>query len=91
MRFRLCEDSNGWFSIFDNEDVEDEPLLFLSRHYEMIGVKEVTDLLNEQQATITKLRNENIILKNKIKDLRGSLIIQNELLQRQMQKSDLDE
>lgn len=53
--------------------------------------EEIVDLLNEQQATIHKLRNENIILKNKIEDLRGGLIIQNELLQRQMQKSDLDE
>ena len=61
---------------------------------------EVCDLLNEQQtiiesemdlATMIKLQNENIILKNKIEDLRCSLFMLNKELERQMQKSDLDE
>ena len=65
--------------------------IYDSQNDKLLILSDVVDLLNEQQATITKLRNENIILKNKIEDLRGSLIIQNELLQRQMQKSDLNE
>ena len=30
-RFILAEDSNGLFSIFDNEDPEDEPLIYAAR------------------------------------------------------------
>ena len=55
------------------------------------GLKEIAKRMNEQQATITKLRNENIILKNKIEELRDSLFMQDKELQRQMQKSDLNE
>lgn len=54
-------------------------------------VQKFKEMNNEQQNTIRELRNENIILKNKIEDLRVSLFIQDQVLQRQMQKSDLDE
>lgn len=42
-RFRLAEDSNGLFSIFDNEDPEDEPLIYGAR----FGTETIVDLLNE--------------------------------------------
>lgn len=42
-RFILAEDSNGLFSIFDNEDLEDEPLIYGAR----FGTEKVCDLLNE--------------------------------------------
>lgn len=47
-RFILAEDSNGLFSIFDNEDLEDEPLIYGAR----FGTEKIVDLLNTQQATI---------------------------------------
>ena len=47
--------------------------------------------IGEQQTTIHELRNENIISKNKIEDLRVSLFMADKELQRQMQKRDLDE
>lgn len=53
-RFILAEDSNGLFSIFDNEDIEDEPLIYGAR----FGTEKIVDLLNEQQATITHLEEE---------------------------------
>lgn len=55
------------------------------------NLHELIDILMNQQDTIRKLRNENIISKNQIEDLRGSLFILNKELERQMQKSDLDE
>ena len=42
-RFKLAEDSNGLFSIFDNEDPEDEPLIYGAR----FGTEKIVDLLNE--------------------------------------------
>ena len=54
-------------------------------------VEKFKEMNSEQQDTIRKLRNENIISKNKIEDLRVSLFMQDQVLQRQMQKSDLDE
>ena len=42
-RFILVEDSNGLFSIFDNEDPEGEPLIYAAR----FGTEKVCDLLNE--------------------------------------------
>ena len=51
-RFRLAEDSNGLLSIFDNEDKEDEPLIYGA----MFGTDKIVDLLNEQQATINELK-----------------------------------
>ena len=54
-------------------------------------VQKFKEMNSEQQDTIRKLRNENIISKNKIEDLRVSLFMQDQVLQRQMQKSDLDE
>ena len=77
--------------INDLTDQEYMRLKKITDNGELITLGEVVDLLNEQQATITKLRNENIILKNKIEDLRVSLFMQDKELQRQMQKSDLDE
>ena len=47
--------------------------------------------IDEQQDTIRKLRNENIISKNKIEDLRTSLFMLNKELERQTQGSCLDE
>ena len=70
------------------------------REYEfsLLSEDELVDIINElaeenigQQATIHELRNENIILKNQIEDLRVSLFILNKELERQMQRSDLDE
>lgn len=43
-RFILAEDSNGLFSIFDNEDPEDEPLIYGAR----FGTEKLVDLLNKQ-------------------------------------------
>lgn len=51
-RFVGCEDSNGLKSIFDNQDKENEPLLF-----NCIGeVDVIVDLLNKQDKTIKFLR-----------------------------------
>ena len=52
-RFILAEDSNGLFSIFDNEDKENEPLIYGAE----FGTDKIVDLLNEQQATIKKLQD----------------------------------
>ena len=82
------------FKLHHINDLTDQEYIRLRKitdNGELITLGEVVDLLNEQQATITKLRNENIILKNKIEDLRVSLFMQDKELQRQMQKSDLDE
>ena len=54
-RFILAEDSNGLFSIFDNEDIEDEPLIYGAR----FGTEKIVDLLNDQQPIINKLKEEN--------------------------------
>ena len=53
-RFILAEDSNGLFSIFDNEDPEDEPLIYGAR----FGTEKIVDLLNTQQATIEQLERK---------------------------------
>ena len=53
-RFILAEDSNGLFSIFDNEDPEDEPLIYGAR----FGTEKIVDLLNKQQATIIELERK---------------------------------
>ena len=53
-RFLLAEDSNGLFSIFDNEDLEDEPLIYGAR----FGTEKIVDLLNTQQATIEQLERK---------------------------------
>lgn len=50
-RFILAEDSNGLFSIFDNEDPKDEPLIYGAR----FGTEKIVDLLNEQQSRIEML------------------------------------
>ena len=50
-RFILAEDSNGLFSIFDNEDLEDEPLIYGAR----FGTEKIVDLLNEQDKKIKEL------------------------------------
>lgn len=42
-RFILAEDSNGLFSIFDNEDIEDDPLIYGAK----FGTEKIVDLLNE--------------------------------------------
>lgn len=65
--------------------------LKLSSGEKLFSRRELERKVDEQQDTIRKLRNENIILKNKIEDLRVSLFMQDQVLQRQMQKSDLDE
>ena len=65
-RFILAEDSNGLFSIFDNEDPEDEPLIYGAR----FGTEKIVDLLNTQQAIISQLEEEN-------DDLRFTLKIKN--------------
>ncbi len=83
---RFTVDDDG---IYDNQ--EKKHFKFVAYDWIDCDIYECCEMLNEQQATIHELRNENILLKNHIEDLRGSLIIQNELLQRQMQKSDLDE
>ena len=49
-RFILAEDSNGLLSIFDNEDPEDEPLIYGAR----FGTEKLVDLLNEQQSIICR-------------------------------------
>ena len=49
-RFKMLEDSNGLFSIFDNEDPEDEPLIYGAR----FGTEKIVDLLNEQQSIIRR-------------------------------------
>ena len=54
-RFRLAEDSNGLYSIFDTEDKEDEPLIYGAR----FGTEKIVGLLNE-------LNDENIILKSEL-------------------------
>ena len=65
-RFKLVEDSNGLFSIFDNEDKEDEPLIYGA----IFGTEKIVDLLNEQQSTITNLQGDINRQKYIIEELR---------------------
>lgn len=55
------------------------------------NLHELIDILMNQQDTIRKLRNENIISKNQIEDLRASLFMLNKELERQIQRSGLNE
>jgi len=61
-RFILAEDSNGLFSIFDNEDSENEPLLYGAE----FGTEEIVVLLN-------KLNNENKTLKKEVETLQKKI------------------
>lgn len=54
-------------------------------------VQKFKEMNGEQQDTIRKLRNENIISKNQIEDLRASLFMLNKELERQIQRSGLNE
>lgn len=54
-RFILAEDSNGLFSIFDNEDPEDEPLIYGAK----FGTEKIVDLLNEFNDENKELKKEN--------------------------------
>lgn len=51
-RFKMVEDSNGLYSIFDTEDKENEPLIYGAE----FGTEKIVALLNEQQATIQSLQ-----------------------------------
>ena len=53
-RFILAEDSNGLFSIFDNEDPEDDPLIYGAR----FGTEKIVDLLNEFNDENNELKAE---------------------------------
>lgn len=57
----------------------------LMKHREEVG--KLLDRIDEQQTTITKLQNENIILKNRIEDLKTSIHFQDKELQRLLQQS----
>lgn len=61
-RFILAEDTNGLFSIFDNEDIEDEPLIYGAK----FGTEEIVVLLN-------KLNNENKTLKKEVETLQKKI------------------
>ena len=61
-RFILAEDSNGLFSIFDNEDIEDEPLIYGAE----FGTEGIVALLN-------KLNNENKSLKKEVETLQKKI------------------
>lgn len=50
-RFKMLEDSNGLYSIFDTEDKEDEPLIYGAR----FGTETIVDLLNEMNEDIQYL------------------------------------
>ena len=72
-RFILAEDSNGLFSIFDNEDIEDEPLIYGAR----FGTEKIVDLLNTQQSKIDdlnyvndQLRKDKAQLKERLRECR---------------------
>ena len=54
-------------------------------------VQKFKEMNGEQQDTIRKLRNENIISKNQIEDLRASLFTLTKELERQIQRSGLNE
>lgn len=54
-RFELAEDSNGLFSIFDNEDEENRPLIYGAE----FGTDFIVDLLNS-------LNDENEQLRQRI-------------------------
>lgn len=49
-RFKMVEDSNGLYSIFDTEDKEDEPLIYGAE----FGTEKIVDLLNEMCETIVE-------------------------------------
>jgi len=70
-RFRLAEDSNGLLSIFDNEDKEDEPLIYGA----MFGTDKIVDLLNEQQATINQQQFQLNMSQKLIKKLKNDIKI----------------
>jgi len=77
-RFILAEDSNGLFSIFDNEDSEDEPLLYGAR----FGTEKIVDLLNEQQSII---RRDEISIKTMMSNME-KLEKENEQLKQKIQR-----
>ena len=53
-RFSLAEDSNGLLSIFDNEDKENEPLIYGAE----FGTEKIVDLLNELAEENEQLRQQ---------------------------------
>ena len=61
-RFILVEDSNGLFSIFDNEDIECEPIIYGAR----FGTEKIVDLLNEFNDENKELKKENEQLRNEL-------------------------
>ena len=70
-RFILAEDSNGLFSIFDNEDIEDEPLIYGAK----FGTEKIVDLLNEQQEMIDQLEKENTNLIELAEELGVKIVV----------------
>ena len=72
-RFELCVDSNNQKSLWDNEKKDGEPLLCLNRFDEMIGIDEVYDLLNEQDADLMMQREKALYWRNKAEDIFGDM------------------
>lgn len=62
-RFELAEDSNGLFSIFDNKDKENRPLIYGAK----FGTDFIVDLLNSLWEENEQLRQQ---LKEKEEDER---------------------
>ncbi len=65
-RFILAEDSNGLFSIFDNKDLENEPLIYGAR----FGTEKIVDLLNELNDENKELKKENEKLREIITEMK---------------------
>ena len=68
-RFELAEDSNGLFSIFDNEDKENRPLIYGAE----FGTDFIVDLLNslweeneQLRQTITEMQQDEQLYANEI-------------------------
>ena len=66
-RFELAEDSNGLFSIFDNEDKENRPLIYGAE----FGTDFIVDLLNSLWEENEQLRKENKEMRHELDSLSG--------------------
>lgn len=68
-------------------DVDHLLLVWDTEKNKRLEIEDVVGVLNEQQSTIRSLQNKNIILKNRIEDLKTSIHFQDKELQRLLQQS----
>lgn len=69
-RFTLAEDSDGLFSIFDNEDMENEPLIYGAK----FGTERIVDLLNELSEENKKLAHQANFWHKKYRQIKSTIM-----------------